>query len=288
MIHNSGYRWEVDTEAGFNDLENYFSVNCCGYEKYITKDVGTFREKGRLDYQLIYLVEGTGCFRINGDMTEVTCGNIVLFRPGEVQQYTYQHTNTPELYWIHFTGSGAREYLEKAGLYEESVHYVGIHSELIESFKKIMLELQMKEKLYCESADAATLELLVLLGRKKHGADVKRHRFIDDNIRNLMERMHAEYGRRWSIDDMAGQCALSSNHFMHKFKMQTGFSAVDYIINIRMEKAKDLLLNSSLSIKEISNLVGYENSLYFSRLFCKMEGFSPREYRKKRLVVHKR
>jgi AraC-like DNA-binding protein len=214
-------------------------------------------------------------------MTDVTCGNIVFFRPGEIQQYAYQHHNTPELYWIHFTGTGAQDYLEKAGLSGESIHYVGVHNVLIEYFKKIMLELQMKEVLYRESADTSALGLLVLLGRKKHAADDKGNRFIDENIRNLMEQMHAEYSRRWSIDDMARQCALSSNHFMHKFKLQTGFSAVDYIIKIRMEKAKDLLLNLSLSIKEVSNLVGYENSLYFSRLFCKTEGLSPREYRKK-------
>jgi AraC-like DNA-binding protein len=158
---------------------------------------------------------------------------------------------------------------------------VGLHNAYIEYFKKIMLELQLKEPLYRETADAAILELLALMGRDRLAAANKSKRFVDSSIRGIMEQMHTEYGKHWSIDEMARQCSLSPNRFMHKFKAQTGLSAMDYIITIRMDKAKDLLANSSLSIKEISNLIGYENPLYFSRLFSKVEGLSPRDYRRK-------
>ncbi len=281
MIHISGHRENILSDSGVSDFEGYFSVNCCGYEKYITKNTRTLREKGRLDYQLIYMVRGTGRFLVDDNMVDIPRGNIIIFHPGEVQQYAYQYSDTPELYWVHFTGSGAQEYLNKVGLLHKRVHLVGIHNTCIEYFKKIIYELQLKSYLYEQLADAALMELLAFMGRKKIDAEKYGTGSMDTNIQNIIEQMHLECGRQWSINEMAKSCLLSPNRFMHRFKEQTGLSANNYLIKIRLDKARDLLLSTSLSIKEISNIIGYENALYFSRLFSKTEGVSPREYRKR-------
>lgn len=283
MIHISGHRWGIIPDSGYCDKGSYFCVNCCGYEKYITKNIKTHRKAGRLDYQVIYIVKGSGSFLVDGEMTEVASGSIVVFHPGEIQRYEYQYNNTPELYWVHFTGFGAESLLEKVGLSRGQVHYVGIHNTCIEYFKKITLELQLKPPLYQETADAALLELLALFGRKKAAAECSDTCTTDINIQNILEKMHTDCAAKWNIGDLARQSLLSPNSFMHRFKAQTGYSALEYVIKIRLDKARDLLLNSSLSVKEISNLVGYENPLYFSRLFRKTEGISPREYRAKHL-----
>lgn len=136
MIHIAGHRYSIIPDGNFNDTENYFTVNCCGYEKYTTRNIKTLRENGRLDYQLLYMYKGTGSFLIDGRMTEVPCSNLVIFRPGELQEYAYQFKDAPELYWVHFTGYGAVELLEKVGLSHGRLHYVGVHNIYIEYFKK--------------------------------------------------------------------------------------------------------------------------------------------------------
>lgn len=287
MIHIAGHRFSIIPENGFNDTENYFTVNCCGYEKYMSKNVKTLRESGRFDYQLLYMTKGIGCFKIDGKMTNVPSGNIVIFHPEETQEYAYQCKDTPELYWAHFTGYGAHDLMNKVGLSPGRLHYAGVHNICIEYFKKIILELQLKAPLYQQAADAALMELLAVIGRKAMDMENPRTSIIDADILNIMEQMHSEYNGTWNIAKLAKQCKLSPNRFMHKFKIQTGLSAMEYLMKIRMDKAKDLLLNSSLSIKEISNVIGYENPLYFSRLFSKTEGVSPREYRNHQYPIYR-
>lgn len=284
MIHISGHRWGITPECGYKDTENYLTVNCCGYEKYIAKDVKTLRKNGRADYQMIYIVKGLGYFMVDEKMTGIPFGNIVIFNPGEVQQYEYLYKDATELYWVHFTGYGARDFMDGIGLSSGRLHHIGLHNTCIEYFKKTMLELQLKLPLYEQTADAVLQELLAFIGRKKIAANAPNERNMDANIQNIMEQMHSGCNKQWNIEDMAKQCGLSPNRFMHKFKLQTGLPAMEYLIKIRIDKAKDLLLNSSLCIKEISDIIGYENPLYFSRLFRKMEGISPREYRNRHFL----
>ncbi len=280
MIYISGYRWNTEQESCLADTENFLSVNCCGHEKYITKSTRTLRENGRPDYQLLYVAKGSGIFHEDGQMTAVPQGNIVIFHPGETQQYAYQYQDKPEIYWIHFTGRNAGELLEKAGLSGQRVYFIGFQDKCIECFEKIIFELQLKPPLYEQLSAAVFMELLAYMGRKRLEADNAGTQTRDANIQKVLESLHTQSGLQWNITDLAKQCNLSPNRFMHKFKAQVGMPAMEYLAKIRIEKAKGLLLNSALSIKEISNIVGYENPLYFSRLFSKQEGVSPKAFRR--------
>lgn len=283
MIYISGYRWNTEQESCFADTENFISVNSCGHEKYVTKNIKTHRERGRQDFQLLYVAKGSGSFKVDGQMTRVPHGNIVIFHPGEAQQYAYACQDKPEIYWVHFTGSGACNLLERAGLSGQRVNFIGFQEKCIEYFEKIIFELQLKHPLYDQISAAMFMELLAFMGRKRLEADSAGMETRDSNLQKVLESLHTQPGTQWNITDLARQCSLSPNRFMHKFKAQMGMPAMEYLAQIRLEKAKGLLLNSGLSVKEISNIVGYENPLYFSRLFSKMEGVSPTAFRKTRV-----
>ena len=83
-----------------------------------------------------------------------------------------------------------------------------------------------------------------------------------------------------SIDALARECCLSTGHFSHLFKDIVGMPPHSYIIFLRMEKAKDLLINSPLSIREVGEAVGCPDQNYFSRIFKKHIGLSPSDFRK--------
>lgn len=84
-----------------------------------------------------------------------------------------------------------------------------------------------------------------------------------------------------SIDYLANLCNYTPAHFINLFKKIYNTTPKNYLINLRIEKAKDLLIYSSYSVLEISELIGYSSPAYFSAAFKSIEGCSPLQYRKK-------
>ena len=100
----------------------------------------------------------------------------------------------------------------------------------------------------------------------------------------MVAYFNENYNTKISIDDYAESLHINTNWFIHNFKQYAGMSPVQYILSLRMVDAQSLLEWTNYSIKEISEIVGYENPLYFSRVFKKEIGKLPVQYRKERIV----
>lgn len=99
-----------------------------------------------------------------------------------------------------------------------------------------------------------------------------------ENQRIIVEAqkyMRSHYASALSLDFMADYLGLSPNYFSKIFKKYTGTGFIDYLTNLRLKKAEELLKTGKYKIYEISSLVGYENPTYFSRIFKKKYGHSP-------------
>ena len=90
------------------------------------------------------------------------------------------------------------------------------------------------------------------------------------------------YNQNINIEDYAASRGMSVSWFIRNFKKYTGSTPMQFIVGTRINNAQMLLDATTYSINEISKIVGYDNQLYFSRLFHKLKGYSPREYRKLR------
>ena len=103
---------------GHIDKTKSLVVNSCGtYRLYTHPELHTGRNEGRLDYQLIYIASGKGYFKFAQDPPLVlSAGHMVLYRPGEPQDYTYYGADTPEIYWIHFTGADVEKLFSEHGI----------------------------------------------------------------------------------------------------------------------------------------------------------------------------
>ena len=98
-----------------------------------------------------------------------------------------------------------------------------------------------------------------------------------------MHYFRKNYNTEISIEEYSESRGLSNCWFIQCFKEITGSSPLQYILKLRISNAQSLLENTDYTITEIANMVGYTNSLYFSRLFHKYIGMSPKEYRKVKL-----
>lgn len=103
----------------------------------------------------------------------------------------------------------------------------------------------------------------------------------DDNVSKIIDYINNNYKRDIGIADIADYIGLSYSHVRKIFKDKTGKNIVDYINSLRINEAKKLLINTDLCIKDLAPLVGYNSDQTFSRIFKKLEGVTPGEYRAK-------
>lgn len=100
-----------------------------------------------------------------------------------------------------------------------------------------------------------------------------------EEVKKAISYLEKNYASTISLFEIAEHVGLSKNHFCKLFKKETGVNFVHFVNQIRIEKAKLLILQSEHRIKEIAVIVGLENHRYFSRIFKQMTGFRPMEYK---------
>lgn len=276
----------VDEEnPNLEDLSVPLRINNCGYYRvHTTPVIETPHPEGRNDYQLLYIAAGKGEFYFKGskEPTIVTKGNMILFRPGEPQVYYYYAVDKTEVYWVHFTGWKVEEYLERYELpHDENVFYTGVSPDYPWIYNQMIRELQLQRVNHEDMISLYMHHIFITINRY-----IKERRETKNDTINDIERaahyFKDNYNKQISIEQYAAEHLMSVNWFIHSFKSVMKMSPMQYIISLRIAMAKGYLENSAKNIAEISNEVGYENALYFSRLFRKYTGMTPTEYRKKR------
>lgn len=278
MLDVSGHLRNVRRETGYEDSCHPVTVNCCGYQTFLTKDFSRHRPDGRVDYQIIYIFKGKGHYKINGQWTALSAGNIILYRPMEPQYYSYYGQDNPEVYWIHFTGNACETLLAEHGI---SNCFIGENLALKALFHETMLELQLKKPLFETIINSNFYKMLALIDRscKLQSAALENNFCID----RLVIHLNKHYMEAWTIASMARFCSLSNDYFSHSFKKRMGLSPMCFLNQLRLEKARELLFDDSLSVSSVASLVGYEDPLYFSRAFKKATGYSPKNFHKNTL-----
>ena len=104
MYINFGYL--NNSRLDFKDYSAPLIVGSCGtYRLKTRKRLPTYWQKGRRDYQILYVANGKAHFWFDGVEQVVSAGNMVLYKPDEIQKYVYYLEDHPEVFWIHFTGA---------------------------------------------------------------------------------------------------------------------------------------------------------------------------------------
>jgi AraC-like DNA-binding protein len=114
-----------------------------------------------------------------------------------------------------------------------------------------------------------------------HGLEgtVPNHRAEPVEIWKARKFIEEHSGEELSLRKVAKAVSISPNHLSEKFKQVTGVNFVDYVAHGRFEEARDLLLNSNRRISEIAFAAGFQSLSQFNRVFKKLSGKSPTEYR---------
>lgn len=284
MYMNSGYLNHSCLDI--KDKSRPLIVGSCGtYRLSMLPKLPTYRPRGRLDFQIIYVASGCGHFHFEKPENEtiVPAGNIVLYRPKELQKYEYYGEDKTEVYWIHFTGNDVKNILRKYGFADSRrIFPVGTSLEYEQIFKSIISELQRCQNNYEEMMMLSLRHLLIIFHRKLTKEYVLKNEYMDHEMDTAISYFMENYNRGINIEEYAASRGMSVSWFIRNFKKYTGSTPMQYIVSIRINNAQILLETTNYAINEISRIVGYDNQLYFSRLFRKLKGYSPTKYRKTR------
>lgn len=278
MYVNSGYLH--NSLVDFKDKSRPLVIGSCGTYRLITRPkLPTWRPRGRLDYQLLYIASGKGHFLLNGKDVAVPAGHMVLYQPKEMQKYVYYGTDQTEVFWVHFTGNEVKKILKEYHIpLNRHVFYTGKSPEYPKVFKRMIRELQLCQPHYEELLAMLFRQLLIIIDRHLTGTrqlSGRVQRELDQAIRYFTEH----YQEPVQIEEYAASLHKTAGWFIRSFRLYTGVTPMQYIISVRMANAQNLLQSSEYNITEIAAMVGYDNPLYFSRLFKRQTGISPSEYR---------
>lgn len=278
MYANTGYMDLTDEE-----LEDYnipLRTNCCGVYRLLTLPVmSTIRPLGRPDYQILYISSGKATFYINGEPREVPAGHMVIYPPRSLQQYAYYLEDKPEVYWLHFTGEDAQTLIKDAGFSGDHILYTGISAKYQDLFLSMIKELQLPRPCSEELSSLYLRQLFLTLKRLKEEGGYKKTE-IKEEMEQAIHYFHENFTRDIQVEEYAKRLHMSTCWFIRSFKQYAGMPPGKYITSIRVNKAKELLESTDYTVGEIGAIIGYENPLYFSRIFKKQTGLSPAEYRK--------
>jgi AraC-like DNA-binding protein len=256
--------------------DRYLKINNCGFFEEIS-DAGVLRENGRVDYQLIYVKSGELYVRSEGGEISLSSGAVYLFRPNTPQEYYVKNEKTT-YFWIHFTGKEAENMLS---FFEKDSYQLDTLPEFESFCKAFYRSYRIKERFNELYYEGQLISLFGTLCEKIENAESGNANKLTI-IQNAIAYLESEENTLINNDVLAKECCISKNYLIKTFKSVTGTTPQKYRILLQIDKSKQLLRETNLSVSEISRLAGIADPLYFSRLFKKETGLSPSEYRMKK------
>ena len=217
-------------------------------------------------YYLLHLIEsGSGVIERNGEITRLSAGECFLIRPNEITTYRADEQTPWTYYWIAFNGVFAKTLTEQ------------VFSSLCPAYKRSAL---LTLKTAVERIEGDTVSCLNLLFGVLDGIARTEKTQETDVVATTLSYLEHNYFKNVSVSNLAQQYGYSRAHFTAMFSAKTGISPYRYLTNIRIEKAKELLLQGTYSVSEIAYSVGFSSVIRFSNTFKTYTGLSPTAYQK--------
>jgi AraC-like DNA-binding protein len=238
------------------------------------------------DYYLIHTVlSGKGEFVIRDKRYICGEGDTFIIFPGELFSYRADEVRPWQYVWVSIIGHGVDNVMGTLGAApDQPVIENGLNPEVRRLYRQLHDCFQSPDSPELTNLEAdglvrLLLQQLAVANRRSTDVKAGTDSAIDRLVKQAVQFLTLQYTQPISIEQMSGMLGYHRTHLCKLFKHATGFSPMQYLLKIRMERAERLLA-SSMTIDQIASSVGFNDALYFSRKFRKWRGQSPSEYRK--------
>ncbi len=231
------------------------------------------RPEGFAAYQIAICTGGEGKFLAQGTEHIITEGDVFMFSPRIPHEY-YPLSGDFQIYFCVFNGDGIK------GLF----HYLGFGK--TEVFTGDTMGLREDFRNLCEITDPLSQSTLLYkmmesISRLSRPNPNRTH--IEKNkygkILPVLDYIAQNYKRPITLDDMADLICVSKSYLCRTFRETYGITPVNYLLKMRINRAKQLLISTDMKIKLLSLECGFNDTSYFCMVFKRMEGITPDEFR---------
>jgi AraC-like DNA-binding protein len=241
------------------------------------------RPQGAKSAILIYCREGLGYYGLRGrDVRPLPAGQLIIIPPNTPHEYGSIRENPWTIFWIHLNGFLFYPFYEMVSsdvpvripeIY--GVQLIGLFHQCFNILKRPYGD---EEFLYL--CQLATAMLALIPCAAKQPADSLSASGIQ-GIERTVAFMKEHLREPISLDKLAEAARFSSSHLYYLFKRSTGCAPVEYFLRLKIRAAAKEVFFSNLPIRDIAEAYGMEDPYYFSRLFKKIMGIAPTQYRKR-------
>lgn len=242
-------------------------------------------DQGRVlnEYQMLYLLEGEGEFSsTHVKHADIKSGDIFLLFPGEWHSYRPKPGSKWKSYWIGYRGKNMDDRVRYGFLSpEKPVYHVGYSGDIVHLYQWAMRVAQ-QEPAYAQQILAGVVNNLVgLMYSLERNIILGKEEGYVDMISKARQRIREEVEGALTMQQIARELGVSYSNFRKLFKEYTGMSPALYQQDLRLQRAKELLSTTRLTIKEIAYRLCFESPDYFSSKFKAKVGYKPSQYRDK-------
>ena len=241
--------------------------------------------RGRVldEYQFVYISSGRGTFKSESfGQTTVSEGDMFLLFPGEWHSYKPDEATGWDEYWMGFKGLNIdNRVTNRFFLPQEPIFHVGLNEDIVRLFRNA-IAIAREQGIGFQQMLGGVANML-----QGYAFALNRHNSFEDQeaaeaIHKAKIIMTEKFSQRISPTDVADAICMGYSKFRRLFKEFTGYAPLQYLQELRLQRSKQLLASTNLSLAEIADRVGYDNADYFSAAFKKKNHITPTNFRKKK------
>lgn len=227
------------------------------------------------NHELVFITKGKGKIIYDKRTVEVSENDVVYFYPGIKHSLCVDKEPFMEFYGVHFSFEENKNKLNLPDIFniKGNVKIPELLSELLKTWNSKEYMFEWRQDLLISEIIYTIYKLMYVKEEISAANDVRITKVIDYIHKNPFE--HHTMSSLCSVSKLKKSC-LSEN-----FKKMTGLSPINYCKKLKLEYSKSMLMESDLTVREISSKCGFNDEFYYSRMFRKQFGLSPSEYRKR-------
>ncbi|RYY34136.1 MAG: AraC family transcriptional regulator [Sphingobacteriaceae bacterium] len=262
-----------------NPLIKDFYLTAIGYyPKAIYHD--RERKHGSSEYILLYCTDGEGAVFVNNEQFALKPNTYFIIPKNTAHRYKSANNNPWSIYWVHFSGSVAGDMynrsLENGQMHVHSIPYEQSRVKLFQQLCTVLEHSFLEKEL-----EVVNINLKQFIASLVYYKQINPVAYDNDSVSNSIAFMKQNLHQKFRIEEFAAHLGLSISHYSRVFRQKTGSSPINYFNLLKIHDSCQYLYFTDRSIKEISVDLGFDDQYYFSRLFTKLIGMSPLNYRKK-------
>jgi AraC-like DNA-binding protein/mannose-6-phosphate isomerase-like protein (cupin superfamily) len=267
----------------------FFHIHYCKHRQY--NEPGNYLTKiTRViqHHELIFFARGKGSVIIGPQRYQVKEGMLFYICPDELHSIELDIDEPISFYSVHFSYAHA-SFNDGKWAIEDEVSKLSLQAaqELKDNhyiedvFKKLVDSWNAKLPGYEFITKTFLQQLLIAIYQNKQKQN--QNYSVSLKVERIIEYMHQNINGKVTLPELAAMVHLSSFYLSRVFKETTGYSVIEYFNKIKIDKAKELLIEGNKKIKEVAQELGFADEFYFSRIFKKIEGISPSEFHSKNI-----